>query len=72
MWYSRSRLFLFVKEGVYESPERSHHTEFKTLVWTLVDADEAKEGVPSHLAEHGTKTSSYSLPPLPGIDGIAS
>ena len=55
MWYSESRLYLFVEEGVYESPERALHTVFKTLVWTFVDTDQAKEGVPPHLAEHRTK-----------------
>ena len=54
MWYSESRLYLFVEEGVYESPERALHTVFKTLVWTLIDSDQAKEGVPPAFAEHGT------------------
>ena len=54
MWYYASRLFLFVEEGVYESPERPRLDVFKTLVWTLVDTDEAKEGVPPHLAVHDT------------------
>jgi hypothetical protein len=54
MWYSDARLFLFVKEGVYESPERPRHSIFKTLVWTLIDTDQAKEGVPPHLSEHDT------------------
>ena len=55
MWYSGSRLFLFVEEGVYESPERPRLDLFRTLVWTLVDSDQAKEGVPPHLAELRTK-----------------
>jgi hypothetical protein len=55
MYYFDSRLFLFVKERVYESPERARHTIFKTLVWTLVDTDPAKSGVPPHFAVHGTK-----------------
>ena len=54
MWYSESKLLLFVEEGVYESPERPRLDVFKTLVWTLVDSDQAKERVPPHLAEHDT------------------
>ncbi|KAH8994357.1 hypothetical protein EDB86DRAFT_2926188 [Lactarius hatsudake] len=55
MWYRDSRQYLFVEEGVYEVPQYCPSTDFKTLVWTLVDADECPNGIPSYLAVHDTK-----------------
>ncbi|KAH9043153.1 hypothetical protein EDB85DRAFT_1885551 [Lactarius pseudohatsudake] len=55
IWYRDSTLFLFVEEGVYQTPEHFRSTTLKTLVWTLVDSDESPSGVPSRLAVRGTK-----------------
>jgi hypothetical protein len=38
-------------------PDNFQKAEFKTFVWTLVDSDEAKEGVPPYLVPHGTRLS---------------
>ncbi|KAH9080202.1 hypothetical protein EDB83DRAFT_2513110 [Lactarius deliciosus] len=55
MWYRDSRQYLFVEEGVFVVPQYYASTDFKTLVWTLVDADECPSGIPSYLAVHDTK-----------------
>jgi hypothetical protein len=47
--------YLFVEEGVYKMPPDFQDAQFKTIVWTLVDSDEAKDGVPQHLIPHGTR-----------------
>jgi hypothetical protein len=35
-------------------PSNSQQAEFETFVWTLVNSDETKEGVPPYLVTHGT------------------
>jgi hypothetical protein len=44
-----------VEEGVYEAPSDYDPTLFETFIWTLVDSDEANDGVPSRLVTHGTR-----------------
>lgn len=55
MWYRANGLYLFVREGVFMSPDKYPPTDFETPIWTLVDADGNPGGVPPFLAEHGTK-----------------
>jgi hypothetical protein len=43
-----------VDEGVYKLPEGPLENRFKTIVWTFVDSDESKEGIPPSLVHHGT------------------
>jgi hypothetical protein len=43
-----------VDEGVYQLPAGPLKDRFKTIVWTLVDSDESKEGVPDYLVSRGT------------------
>jgi hypothetical protein len=42
-----------VEEGVYEVPDKFHDFEF--FVWTLVDSDDAKDGVPEDLVMQDTR-----------------
>ncbi len=53
MWYHRKKRYLFVEEGVYRVPD--DFQEFRAIVWTLVDADYAKDGVPEDLVMRNTR-----------------
>ena len=44
-----------MNEGVYQVPEGFGASRFRPFVWTLVDSDEAKEGVPDNLVSRGTR-----------------
>lgn len=55
MWYRGGTRYLFVAEGVYQAPRCYDSTHFHKFVWTLVDSDEAIDGVPSRLVPHGTR-----------------
>ena len=57
VWYSKERCYLFVEEGVYEMPADFQQANFKSYIWTLVDSDEAPEGVPPYLVPHRTPLS---------------
>ena len=50
--------YLFVEQGVHKMPADFQKVLFKSFVWTLVDSDEAMEGVPPYLVPagpHGTR-----------------
>ena len=49
------KYYLFVAEGVYRAPPEFGKTSFYTILWTLVDSDESKEGFPDDLIVHGTR-----------------
>ena len=53
LWFRDPVLYLFVNDGVYESPENISSTSFKTRVWTLVDVD-SDEIFPPVLSQQGT------------------
>jgi len=53
--YNNSTRFLFVEEGVYFETPSFLSIDFKTRVWTLVDADENAIGIPSHLIANLTQ-----------------
>jgi len=55
IWYKDKTCFLFTGEGVYEAPPSSKPSYFEVFVWTLVDSDEARDGVPDTLVPHGTR-----------------
>ncbi|EDR05961.1 uncharacterized protein LACBIDRAFT_329135 [Laccaria bicolor S238N-H82] len=55
IWYYQKHCYLFVEEGVYVMPDHFQKAHFKRFIWTLVDSDEAKEGVPEYLVPHGTR-----------------
>ena len=55
IWYRATRRYLFVEEGAFVAPQDYPSTDFKTHIWTLVDADESSSGIPSHLSMHDTK-----------------
>ncbi|KAF8630308.1 hypothetical protein AX15_003001 [Amanita polypyramis BW_CC] len=52
IWYYRKTRYLFVEEGVYEVPDKFN--DFEVFVWTLVDSDDAKDGVPENLVMRHT------------------
>ena len=53
LWYRDSRLYLFVSNGVFESPKNISSALFRTRVWTLVDADH-ETSFPPVLSQPGT------------------
>ena len=53
LWYRDSRLYLFVSDGVYESPTNLSSALFRTRVWTLVDTDN-ETSFPPVLSQPGT------------------
>ena len=53
IWYFRKTRYLFVEEGVYKVPDKFH--DFEVFVWTLVDSDDAKDGVPENLVMQDTR-----------------
>lgn len=54
IWYREQACYLFVEEGVYKAPPQFPPSSFNTVVWTLVDSDESKEGPPPLLVDHET------------------
>ena len=52
IWYHYQKRYLFVEEGVYKVPD--DFQEFRVSVWTLVDPDYAKDGVPEDLVMGNT------------------
>ncbi|KAH8976722.1 hypothetical protein EDB86DRAFT_3057817 [Lactarius hatsudake] len=55
IWFSDTSRYLFVNEGVFEIPPDYNSTNFKTRIWTLIDADNCKDGIPDYLGPHRTK-----------------
>jgi len=53
LWFYKVKYYLFVNEGVYKLPPDWAHDDFHCIVWTLVDSDQCKEGVPPDLIPHG-------------------
>ncbi|KAH8996620.1 hypothetical protein EDB92DRAFT_1793737 [Lactarius akahatsu] len=49
IWFRSAKRYLFVDEGVFVVPPDYPSTDFKTRIWTLVDADD-KDGIPDCLA----------------------
>jgi hypothetical protein len=54
IWYWQKTLFLFVEEGVYESPPDFKLFWLKFITWTMVDSDESQAGIPTDLIPHDT------------------
>jgi len=54
IWYFKKFCYLFVEEGVYKMPGDFQTAELKPFIWTLVDSDEAPQGVPDYLVPHTT------------------
>ena len=55
IWYLDQKGYLFVEEGVYVLPDKFGASDFQFWVWTLVDSDEAGEGVPHRFVGHETR-----------------
>ncbi|KAH9043513.1 hypothetical protein EDB83DRAFT_2407406 [Lactarius deliciosus] len=55
IWYSDTRRYLFVDEGVFEVPPDYPSSMFKTRIWTFIDADDSNDGIPDYFAPHRTK-----------------
>jgi hypothetical protein len=54
IWYRDQTLYLFVDEGIFEAPPSFKPSHFTSFVWTFVDSDEARDGVPPQLVPQGT------------------
>jgi len=54
IWLLQGIAYFFIGEGVYVVPKNFPPGAFKCFVRTLVDSDESKDGIPSHLIYHGT------------------
>ncbi|KAF9518021.1 hypothetical protein BS47DRAFT_426737 [Hydnum rufescens UP504] len=46
--YYGSKLFLFVQEGVYDVSDGWQKSDFRYFIWTFVDSDETRGGIPPH------------------------
>ncbi|KAF9518026.1 hypothetical protein BS47DRAFT_1389467 [Hydnum rufescens UP504] len=65
------RLRLFVEDGVYDVPDGWQKSDFRYFIWTFVDTDANKEGMPSDFVRPSTPSSLYSPDLLKQIAGIA-
>lgn len=54
IWLYNEVFYLFVEDGIYEMPPKFQTFNFLSIVWTLVDSDQNKDGVPPALVAHGT------------------
>ena len=64
IWYRDKRCHLFVDTGVFVVPKNVDISYFKPYIWTLVDWDESRKGVPGRLVSHGTMLFViYTTPP---------
>jgi hypothetical protein len=52
--YMEGIRYLFVEEGVFQAPSTFLSSQYRGFVWTLVDADEATDGVPEQLVPNHT------------------
>ncbi|KAH9172639.1 hypothetical protein EDB89DRAFT_2229267 [Lactarius sanguifluus] len=55
IWFSDTRRYLFVEEGIFEVPRDYPSSKFKTRIWTFIDADDSNDGIPDYLAPHRSK-----------------
>ncbi|KAM6503293.1 hypothetical protein JOM56_000236 [Amanita muscaria] len=55
IWFYQSEYYLFVDDGVYSLPPYWEHTDFTSIIWTLVDSDQDRDGPPGTLVPHGTR-----------------
>ena len=55
IWYDGIVGYIFVDDGVYKMTPDFHDNEFKIFVWTLVDSDQALDGVPPELVRNRTR-----------------
>ncbi len=55
IWYRDQTHYLFLKEGVFQAPAGFPSSHFLNFIWTLVDSDESKDGVPPRLLTPGTR-----------------
>ena len=54
IWYDGRDGYIFVDDGVYKMAPDFQINEFKIFVWTLVDSDQAPDGVPPDLVRNRT------------------
>ena len=55
IWFYKAKYYLFVDDDVYKLPPDWEHDDFRCIVWTLVDSDQSRAGVPEILIPHGTR-----------------
>ncbi|KIL64118.1 hypothetical protein M378DRAFT_11689 [Amanita muscaria Koide BX008] len=54
IWFYKATYYLFVDDGVHILPPDWRHDDFSCIVWTLVDSDQDRDGVPGTLVPHVT------------------
>ena len=54
VWYDEGYRYLVAEEGVFRAPSEFLSRQFQGFVWTLVDADQDKGGVPESLVTRHT------------------
>ncbi|KAI9442334.1 hypothetical protein H4582DRAFT_2109937 [Lactarius indigo] len=54
IWFHSARRYLFVKEGVFVISSDYPSSGFKTRIWTFIDADDSRDGIPDYLAPQMT------------------
>ncbi|KAH9176571.1 hypothetical protein EDB89DRAFT_2065396 [Lactarius sanguifluus] len=54
IWFRSTQRYLFVEEGVFVVSPDYPSTDIKARIWTLVDTDDSKDGIPDYLAPHET------------------
>jgi len=55
IWYNGTTSFIFVDDGVYKMAPDFQDNEFKIFVWTLIDSDQAPQGVPPVFVQNRTR-----------------
>jgi len=55
IWYYQGVCQLFTDQGVYRVPATFPPGSFKSVVWTLVDSDESRDGIPQQLIPRSTR-----------------
>ncbi|KIM80623.1 hypothetical protein PILCRDRAFT_822364 [Piloderma croceum F 1598] len=55
IWFYQASYYLFVQEGVYPLPSDWDHGDFRYKLWTLVDSEQSRAGVPEVLVPKGTR-----------------
>ncbi|KAF8493664.1 hypothetical protein F5888DRAFT_714950 [Russula emetica] len=52
IWCWHKEPYMFVEEGVYVMAPNFYRAEYKMIVWTLIDSDQSKDGIPDQFIDH--------------------
>jgi len=47
IWCWRNSPYMFIEEGVYKMAPDFHDSQYERVVWTLIDSDQSKDGIPN-------------------------